>query len=113
MLPAGTAKRTRTIGETASSQNFRQCHPVFIDSPKTSSPPGVLDEIGGIVRDGHDRQHRVKTAVGHVNARIHYKQVVHVMKLAMFVNDGCFRVVAHAACPSLMLARAERGPRLL
>ena len=56
-------------------------------SAQPSAPPGALDIIRGVVGDRHDGEHRVEAAVGHVDARVDHEHVVHVVELAVFVND--------------------------
>jgi len=58
----------------------------------------------GVRENGEDR---IKAAIADMNAGINYVEVVEIVHAAPGIDDGCFRIVAHAACAGLMLAAAK------
>ena len=72
---------------------------------------------GGVIGDGHDGEYGIESAVGDVHAAVDDEDVVDIVELAVAVDDGILRIVAHAAGSSLVLTgrdtfwmpRHERG----
>src|SRR4029450_12252130 len=56
----------------------------------------VGDVLGNTPGIGHDRQRWVDAGSCREGATIHYKEIVNLMTTAPAVQDGAFRVVAHA-----------------
>ena len=60
-----------------------------------------------VVGDGHDGEHRIESAVGHVHAAVDHEDVVDIVQLAVAVHHGTVRIVAHAARAGLVLAGGD------
>src|SRR5438270_929601 len=74
----------------------------FAVTPSATAPL-FLDVFGGPKRQRLNGQRRIKSSVGHEDAAISYKEVIHVMALAVAADDRSFSIVAHPASAVLVV----------